>query len=78
MWTGSFDLRRCAVLSPPSPYRRWLARTPLSPDVVTLFGVALQGLIAYLIIDGHLLWAGLMGIPAGFADALLMGRNRHI
>jgi CDP-diacylglycerol---glycerol-3-phosphate 3-phosphatidyltransferase len=52
------------------PVGRWLARTPLSADAVTLFGVALQGWIAYLIVDGHLLWAGLMGIPAGFADAL--------
>ena len=26
-------------------------------------------MIAYLILDGHLLWAGLMGIPAGFVDA---------
>jgi CDP-diacylglycerol--glycerol-3-phosphate 3-phosphatidyltransferase len=52
------------------PVGRWLARTPLSADVVTLFGVALQGFIAYLIIEGHLLVAGLMGIAAGFADAL--------
>ena len=51
------------------PVGRWLARTPLSPDVVTLFGVVLQGLIAYLIIDGHLLAAGLTGIAAGFMDA---------
>jgi CDP-diacylglycerol--glycerol-3-phosphate 3-phosphatidyltransferase len=51
------------------PVGRWLARTPLSPDVVTLFGVVLQGVVAYLIIGGHLLQAGLMGIVAGFADA---------
>ena len=52
------------------PVGRWLARTPLSADVVTLFGVVLQGFIAYLILEGHLLLAGLMGIAAGFADAL--------
>jgi CDP-diacylglycerol--glycerol-3-phosphate 3-phosphatidyltransferase len=51
------------------PVGRWLARTPLSADVVTLFGVALQGFIAYLILEGHLLLAGLTGIVAGFADA---------
>jgi len=51
------------------PVGRWLARTPLSADAVTLFGVALQGVIAYLILEGHLLLAGLLGIVAGFADA---------
>ena len=51
------------------PVGRWLARTPLSPDVVTLFGVALQGLMAYLILDGHLWQAGVVGIVGGFMDA---------
>ena len=50
------------------PVGRWLARTPLSPDFVTLIGVALQGYIAYLILDGHLLLAGLTGILAGLMD----------
>ena len=50
------------------PVGRWLARTPLSADAVTLLGVALQGYIAYLILGGHLLLAGLMGIVAGLMD----------
>jgi CDP-diacylglycerol---glycerol-3-phosphate 3-phosphatidyltransferase len=50
------------------PVGRWLARTPLSADMVTLLGVALQGYIAYLILEGHLLFAGLMGIVAGLMD----------
>ena len=50
------------------PVGRWLARTPLSPDFVTLIGVAIQGYIAYLILGGHLLLAGLMGIVAGLMD----------
>jgi CDP-diacylglycerol--glycerol-3-phosphate 3-phosphatidyltransferase len=50
------------------PVGRWLARTPLSADAVTLLGVALQGYIAYLILGGHLLFAGLMGIVAGLMD----------
>ncbi len=52
------------------PVGRWLARTRLTPDSVTYFGVALQIFCAYLIVDGRLLVAGLLSIVAGFADAL--------
>ena len=52
-----------------SPVGASLARTPLSPDVVTLFGVALQVVVGGLILRGDLLVAGLVGIVAGFADA---------
>jgi CDP-diacylglycerol---glycerol-3-phosphate 3-phosphatidyltransferase len=51
------------------PVGRFLARTPLSPDAVTYFGVLLQVGCAWLIIDGRLLVAGLLSILAAFADA---------
>jgi CDP-diacylglycerol--glycerol-3-phosphate 3-phosphatidyltransferase len=52
------------------PVGAWLARTRLTADAVTYFGVALQVFCAYLIVEGHLLVAGLLSIAAGFADAL--------
>ncbi|MEA2499811.1 MAG: CDP-diacylglycerol---glycerol-3-phosphate 3-phosphatidyltransferase [Actinomycetota bacterium] len=52
------------------PVGRWLARTPLSPDAVTLLGVLIQAGVAVLIIQGHLLVAGLVAIIAALADAL--------
>lgn len=52
------------------PVGGWLARTRLSPDAVTYMGVLLQVYCAYLIVEGHLLVAGLLSVVAGFADAL--------
>ena len=50
------------------PVGRWLARTPLSPDAVTLMGVLIQAGVAVLILQGRLLVAGLVAIVAGLAD----------
>lgn len=51
------------------PVGRALARTPLSPNAITLLGVALQGVVTWQIVTGHLLVAGLLGIVSGFSDA---------
>ena len=51
------------------PVGRALARTPLSPNAITLLGVALQGVVTWQILTGHLLVAGLLGIVSGFSDA---------
>lgn len=51
------------------PVGRVLARTPLSPNVVTLLGVVVQGVAAWLIIDGRLMVAGLVAIAAALMDA---------
>jgi CDP-diacylglycerol--glycerol-3-phosphate 3-phosphatidyltransferase len=50
------------------PVGRWLARTPLSPDAVTLLGVLIQVGVAVLIVQAHLLVAGLIAIVAALAD----------
>lgn len=50
------------------PVGRALARTPLSPNAVTLLGVAIQVGVAYLIIEGRLVAAGLIAIAAAFFD----------
>jgi CDP-diacylglycerol--glycerol-3-phosphate 3-phosphatidyltransferase len=50
------------------PVGRWLARTPLSPDAVTLLGVVIQVGVAVLILEGRLLVAGLVAIVAALAD----------
>lgn len=46
-----------------------LARTPLSPNAITLLGIGLQVVVTWQIVTGHLLLAGLLGIVSGFADA---------
>jgi CDP-diacylglycerol--glycerol-3-phosphate 3-phosphatidyltransferase len=51
-----------------SPIGRGLARTGLSPDAMTMIGVAIQAGAAALIIQGRLLAAGLVSIVAAFAD----------
>lgn len=50
------------------PVGRWLGRTPLTPDAVTYLGLLIQIAVAWLIIDGRLLTAGLVAIVAAFAD----------
>jgi CDP-diacylglycerol--glycerol-3-phosphate 3-phosphatidyltransferase len=52
-----------------APVGRGLARTPLSPNVVTLLGVVLQVVVAAYILQGRLVLAGLIAIVAGFSDA---------
>lgn len=50
------------------PVGRALARTPLSPNAITLLGVAIQVGVAYLILEGRLVAAGLIAIAAAFFD----------
>ena len=52
------------------PIGRALARTGLSPDAVTLLGVAIQIAAAFFILEGRLLVAGLVSIAAAACDAL--------
>lgn len=51
------------------PVGRGLARTRVTPDQVTYLGVGLQLVVAYLIIEGHLMIGGLVAVVAAFADA---------
>lgn len=51
------------------PVGRALARTPVSPNAITVLGVGLQGIVTWQIVTGHILVAGLLGIVSGFADA---------
>lgn len=51
------------------PVGRALARTPLTPNAITVMGVGLQAVVTWQIVTGHILVAGLLGIVSGFADA---------
>jgi len=46
-----------------------LARIGLTPNWITVAGVALHGVMAWLILDGHLLIAGILAIFAAFFDS---------
>lgn len=52
------------------PVGRGLARSGLSPNVVTVFGVLAQAGVAWLVVEGRILVAGLVAIVAAVADAL--------
>jgi phosphatidylinositol phosphate synthase len=52
------------------PVGRTIARSGLSPNVITIAGLTFQAGAAYLIVDGALVAAGLVGIAAGVADLL--------
>ncbi|HEX2050261.1 MAG TPA: CDP-alcohol phosphatidyltransferase family protein [Actinomycetota bacterium] len=52
------------------PVGRALARSGLSPNVVTAFGILVQALVAWLVVEGRILVAGLAAIVAAIADAL--------
>ena len=52
------------------PVGRALARSGLSPNAITLTGLVIQVVAAYLIIDGALVAAGLVSVAAGVADLL--------
>lgn len=47
-----------------------VARSGLRPNAITLIGLVIQGVVAYLIVDGALVAAGLVAIAAGVADLL--------
>lgn len=50
------------------PVGRALARTHLSPNAITSLGVAIQVGVAYLIVEGRLVAAGLIAIAAALFD----------
>lgn len=52
------------------PVGRAIARSGVSPDAITVAGVLIQAVVAYLIVDGALVAAGLVAIAAGVADLL--------
>ncbi|HEX2057480.1 MAG TPA: CDP-alcohol phosphatidyltransferase family protein [Actinomycetota bacterium] len=52
------------------PVGRTIARSGLSPNAITITGLLIQVGVAYLILDGALLAAGLVAIAAGVADLL--------
>jgi CDP-diacylglycerol--glycerol-3-phosphate 3-phosphatidyltransferase len=52
------------------PVGQGLARTGVTPNTITLAGVALQTLVAYWIVQGRLLTAGLVAVAAAFSDTL--------
>ena len=52
------------------PVGRTIARSGLSPNAITILGLLIQVGVAYLIVDGALVAAGLAGTAAGVADLL--------
>jgi CDP-diacylglycerol---glycerol-3-phosphate 3-phosphatidyltransferase len=52
-----------------SPAGRAFQRAGINANAVTLFGLLLQGVVAYFIVQGRLVLAGLIAIVAAFADA---------
>ena len=52
------------------PVGRAVARSGIGPDVITVAGLLLQALVAYLIIEGRLLAAGVVAVAAALSDAL--------
>lgn len=52
------------------PVGRAVAKSGLRPNAITAVGLAIQGVVAYLIVEGALLAAGLVAIAAGVADLL--------
>lgn len=47
-----------------------VARTGLRPNVITVLGLLIQIVVAWLIVDGALVAAGLVAVAAGIADLL--------
>jgi CDP-diacylglycerol--glycerol-3-phosphate 3-phosphatidyltransferase len=52
-----------------SPAGRALQRVGIGANAITLFGLLLQVVVAYFIVEGRLVLAGLIAIVAAFADA---------
>lgn len=52
------------------PLARLLARTPLTPNVITWIGFIITAVAAVLIVTGHNLAAGIVALLAGFFDML--------
>jgi CDP-diacylglycerol---glycerol-3-phosphate 3-phosphatidyltransferase len=52
-----------------SPAGRAMQRIGVGANAVTVFGLLLQGVVAFFIVEGSLVLAGLIAIVAAFADA---------
>jgi CDP-diacylglycerol---glycerol-3-phosphate 3-phosphatidyltransferase len=52
------------------PAGRGMQRLGITANAVTVFGLLLQGVVAYFIVEGRLVLAGLIAIVAAFADAI--------
>ena len=52
------------------PIARALIKLRIGPNAVTLSGLALAGVTAYLIAVDHLVWAGVMLIVSGLLDSI--------
>jgi CDP-diacylglycerol--glycerol-3-phosphate 3-phosphatidyltransferase len=50
------------------PVGRALGRTPLTPNAVTFLGVLVQGVVAWLIVDGRLVQAGFVAVLSALLD----------
>ena len=50
------------------PVGRALGRTPLTPNSVTFLGVAVQAVVAWLIVDGELVAAGFLAVLSALLD----------
>lgn len=53
-----------------APVGRFIGRSRISPNAVTLLGLAVQVGVAALIVDGAIMAAGLLGIVAAIFDVL--------
>ncbi|MDQ3986169.1 MAG: CDP-alcohol phosphatidyltransferase family protein [Actinomycetota bacterium] len=53
-----------------SPVGRSLARWRIGPNAITLVGVLIQAVVAYLIVEDRLTVAGFVAIAAAFSDAI--------
>lgn len=53
-----------------SPVGRALARWRIGPNAITMAGVLIQAVVAYLIVEGRLTLAGFVAIAAAFSDAI--------
>ena len=52
------------------PIARALIKLRIGPNAVTLAGLALAGVTAYLIAVDHLIWGGVMLIVSGLLDSI--------
>lgn len=53
-----------------APIGRFIGRTHISPNAVTILGLVVQGVVAWLILDGALMAAGFVAIAAAIFDVL--------
>ncbi len=74
---GLSRVRKAAASYLTEPAVRLLARTSITPNAITWFGLALAVGAAVLIVGGHLLVAGLVVLLAGFFDLLDGGLARY-